>query len=202
MILAATISVIACHAKTEKQADAGGKHDSQCNRKALLTPNKQRHKDSPKRAKPYSSEGKGAPERHEVRRGCIDTKAPEQTQIRRFIIAAPHASIGQDCKRFSTASIVGHGGRLTDGFQSYRSRSKKKGALFHITLNDRSWPTPALAYSCHGPFGAFFERECPPSDCRGCFRRSSSAPVPVIWSMTLIRALMRSVGTVRPRQPV
>jgi hypothetical protein len=143
MILAATISVIACHAETEKQADACGKHDSQCNRKALLTPNKQRHKGSPKRAKPYSSDGKGAPERHEVRRGCIDTKAPEQTQIRRFIIAAPHASIGQDCERFSTASIVGHGKRLTDGVQSYRSRSRKKGALFHITLNDRSWPNPA-----------------------------------------------------------
>jgi hypothetical protein len=143
MILAATISVIACHAETEKQADACGKHDSQCNRKALLTPNKQRHKGSPKRAKPYSSDGKGAPERHEVRRGCIDTKAPEQTQIRRFIIAAPHASIGQDCERFSTASIVGHGKRLTDGVQSYRSRSREKGSLFHITLNDRSWPNLA-----------------------------------------------------------
>jgi hypothetical protein len=143
MILAATISVIACHAETEKQADACGKHDSQCNREALLTPNKQRHEGSPKRAKPYSSDGKGAPERHEVRRGCIDTKAPEQTQIRRFIIAAPHASIGQNCERFNTARIVGHGKRLTDGVQFYRSRSREKGALFHITLNDRSWPVPA-----------------------------------------------------------
>jgi len=143
MILAATISIIACHTETEKQADACIKHDSRWDRKALLTPNKQRHKVSPKRAKPYSSDWKGAPERHEVRRGCIDTKAPEQTQIRRFIIAAPHASIGQDCERFSTASIVGNGKRLTDGVQSYRSRSREKGALFHITLNDRFWPKSA-----------------------------------------------------------
>lgn len=59
MILAATISVIACHAETEKQADACGKHDSQCNRKALLTPNKQRHKGSPKKSQTIFQLGGG-----------------------------------------------------------------------------------------------------------------------------------------------